>query len=48
MSFAPTGKTIDISNATTNQKYTGMTKERKASRFDRGEHGESMIPLFWQ
>jgi hypothetical protein len=27
---------INISNATTNQKYAGVTEERKARRFDRG------------
>ncbi len=27
---------MDISNATTNQKHSGVTEERKARRFDRG------------
>jgi hypothetical protein len=38
---------INISNVTTNQKHAGVTEERKARRFNRGGHEESVIPLFW-
>ncbi len=38
---------IDISNATASQKHAGITEERKARSFDRGERGERVIPSFW-